>query len=163
MRTNVSFAGGYMTLSTEPQALGLPTFTVERAWDTAQEVNQEGILREMAEEIWQRCQERQLGVQALRIKWIGESTQVLRQRQWKQLAGRQAIIMARLWLLGQCSMSECPIRVSVEVFGRSLETAQLQWWENVSSKRALGFDVQTAPLAVSRRERLLQHWDVWRW
>ncbi len=120
------------------------------------------ILADMAVELHALCGEYGQGVKFLRVTWFRSSGMERREREWSTAAGDGKTVAARVLSLLNHPPSHPFDAVQLEVRLESLSPEQLAWW-NLPQGRANPDGIPgLMRFSVSRRELLLQHWDLWR-
>lgn len=117
------------------------------------------ILRDMACELEAVCRSHNQGVQFLRVTWFRESGIEMREREWPAAAGEGKTIQARVLSL----INHPPLHpfdeVQLQARLEPLAPTQMAWWDSPRVRPVVSGGFRFAP---SRRERLLQYWDLWR-
>ncbi|MCY0877412.1 MAG: hypothetical protein OWU84_00445 [Firmicutes bacterium] len=120
------------------------------------------VLREMACELTAYCRERNQGVQTLRVSWCGEAGVEQRERTWPVATGEARAIMARVLSLLDRPPSRPFDRAELAAQCTALKGEQLTWWQEPLRRSSEIRPVALRPWSLSRRELLLQQWDLWR-
>jgi len=120
------------------------------------------LMAEIGEELVRQCQRQAIGISRLHLLWLSEEGPETRQRTWSTVASQPAQIKTRVLSLLRHPPQAPPEKVRLEAYGGRPSIGQLDWWTPPSKPRRAGLESMTTEWSVSRRERLLQFWDVWR-
>lgn len=122
------------------------------------------LMRDMAEELANELSLRGLGFSRLEILWKGEAAEGIqhREREWPEAKADRTSILARSLSLLRVPPPFAPHYArlrALKLVPYGLE--QLNWW-GTSRPKSTHTLPDASPLALNRREMLLQYWDIWR-
>ncbi len=121
------------------------------------------LMRQLGEELSRYCRERQEGVRWLRATWSQGTGIERREREWPTVANDERTVIARVLSLLATPPSQPFDEVKLEARLEPSELPQLKWWGDNQKKRGSPQVPGLSPrLIPSRREQMLEHWDLWR-
>ncbi len=140
---------------------GRPSIRVERHFEDGLEIGVASVLHDMALEVFARLQSSGQGFRRGILQWQADGGIESREREWPTAKGDRTGVVTRVMALLQVPPRIPPERVVMTV--EKLETIreQLVWWQANSSQDMTNISALHR-FVSSRRELLLQHWDVWR-
>ncbi len=137
--------------------------TVVRRFEGPVYVGVGDILRDMAQELAANCRQHGQGIRRLHLSWFSDGNIEQRERTWAVPAGDEKTVMARVLSLLSQSPSKPFDGVELQAQCVPLSWDQLEWWKTAIVRHSQTPEASVSqPLTVSRRELLLQQWDLWR-
>ncbi len=157
---------GLLSRIRQPQDLGQSQVPGEmvltRSFDEPLAVGIGDMMRELGHELAGQCRVQNRGVQFLRVTWFRAGGIERREREWPTPAGDEKAVVSRvLSLLNHPPMHPFD-RVQLEARIEPLSAAQMKWWEHAAKRPQPPALAGLSRFSVSRRELLLQYWDLWR-
>jgi len=120
------------------------------------------LVSDIGDELVRQCQMQELGVSGLHLLWLSEEGPETRQRTWPIVASQPVQIKARVLSLLRQPPHAPPEKVRLEAYCGRPVMGQMDWWGGRGRPLRTDLAGMTKDWSVSRRERLLQFWDVWR-
>ncbi len=138
------------------------TFQIVRRFDDPIREGLGDILANMAEEVLVLCRQSEQGVRFLRLTWLRPGGMERREREWPKPAGDAKAVSARVLSLLNHPPSQPFDEVQLEVRLDALTPEQMEWWDMPRVRPQVSELAGLMRFKPSRRELLLQHWDLWR-
>lgn len=132
---------------------------VIRTFEDGLRNNFANILSDMAEELLDQLKSQKYGMDNARLIWEHTGSVEHRERQWSTVIQDRHVLIARILALLHWPPQAPPERIMLDVQPRPLALEQVNLWGE--SRRSPSQNMSTV-LERSRREALLQIWDVWR-
>lgn len=151
--------GGVGRVSPEDRA----NMILTRRFDEALSQGIGELMRSLGQDLYAHCHQQNQGVRFLRVTWVMGASLERREREWPKAAGDAPSMIARVLSLLSHPPSRPIDQVQLEARMEPMVNPQMVWWELSRPKRP-----DPPPVAgllrfsPSRRELLLQHWDLWR-
>lgn len=119
------------------------------------------LMRQLGEELSRVCREGNQGVCRLQVTWTRPGGVERREREWPQPAGDEKAVVARVLSLLAQPPAHPFEHVQLEAHMAPLMLPQMRWWETPRRPDPPQL-AGVSRFAPSRRELLLQYWDLWR-
>lgn len=147
--------------SERPAFLPPASLRIEKTFDCEMDQGWGELLNDLAGRLYQQLADQGQGFDQVRLIWQSDYGTETRERTWPTVQGEWRTVKTRILALLSVPPKNPPYRVVLEVeTPKPLIPEQLNWWN--MGKKFRRESVFNPPIALSRREVLLQYWDIWR-